>query len=237
MLQPRELVREGKSKRVYATEDPDLAILYFKDETAAFNGLKRGRIIGKGEVNNAVCRKIFTLLAENGVENHYLEQLDARQSVVRRCEMIPMQVKVRDRVAGHLMQRVDLPIGTELKEPVIEFVLKNEELEYPMLNYTHIRALGLATQEEMDAITATALRVNEVLKTFTREIGVELVNFKLEFGRYKGRILLADEISPDTARLWDSNTHEPMDIDRFKEDLGNAEQAYQELLNRMMGNK
>lgn len=235
MLETGKLLTEGKGKRVYATEDPTKAIVYFKDEAMAFHGLKRGRILGKGEVNNAVCRHIFELLTENGVENHYLEQLDGRQSLVRRVEIIPVAVKVRNRVAGSLARRIGYPIGTPLDPTIIECTLKDDELENPLINFTHIQAMKLATREEMEFICQTALKVNDILTAYMRDISVELIDFKLEFGRYDGRILVADEISPDTARFWDARTHEPLDIDRFRRDLGNVEQAYQELLHRMMG--
>lgn len=235
MTQPGELLIEGKSKRVYATDDPQTAIVYFKDEAMAFHGLKRGRILGKGEVNNAVCEHIFTLLAEHGVENHFIRRLDARQSLVKRVEMIPVAVKVRNRVAGSLARRIGYPIGTPMMPPVVEYSLRDDELDNPLINFTHIEAMHLATHEEMAQINRTALRVNEILTDFMREIDVELIDFKLEFGRFDGRVLVADEISPDTSRFWDARTHEPLDIDRFRRDLGNVEQAYQELLHRMMG--
>lgn len=235
MLQPGKLLCEGKTKRVYETEDPKLAVLYFKDEAMAYQGLKRGRIYGKGEVNNAICRTLYTLLEKNGVPTHFVEPLDNRQSIIRRCEMIPLKVRVHNRVAGSLSQRMDMPVGQMLEPPVIEFLYKSYSLENPLVNISHIRAMKLATREEMDYISDVAEKVNDILKAYMREIGVELVDFKLEFGRCDGRIIVADEISPDNARFWDANTHEPMDIDRFKRDLGNAEQAYQELLQRMMG--
>lgn len=235
MVEMRELLTEGKGKKVYATDDPETAIVYFKDEAMAFHGLKRGRILGKGEVNNAVCQHIFALLTRHGVENHYIRQLDARQSLVKRVEIIPIAVKVRNRVAGSLHSRIGLPTGTKLERPVIEFVLKDEDLDSPLINTTHILALNLATEEEVASITATARKINKILTEYLAEINIELIDFKLEFGRIDGRIVLADEISPDTARFWDANTHEPLDIDRFRRDLGNVEQAYQEVLRRMMG--
>lgn len=235
MLEMRELLTEGKGKRVYATDDPTKAIVYFKDEAMAFHGLKRGRILGKGEVNNAVCKHVFDLLTKNGVENHFIEQLDARQSLVKRVEIIPVAIKVRNIVAGSLARRIGYPIGTPLDPTVIECTLKDDELDNPLINFTHILAMKLATREEMEQICRTALRVDEILSNYMREIGIEVIDFKLEFGRYEGRILVADEISPDTARFWDSRTHEPLDIDRFRRDLGNVEQAYQEVLHRMMG--
>lgn len=235
MVEMGNLLTEGKGKRVYATNEPDKAIVYFKDEAMAFHGLKRGRILGKGEVNNAVSRQFFQLLTKNGIENHYLEQLDSRQSLVRRVDIIPVAVKVRNRAAGSLAKRCGFPVGEKMNPTVVEFCLKDDYLDNPLVNSTHIQALKLATAEELREINATALRVNEILTEYMKEINIEVIDFKLEFGRFEGRILVADEISPDTARFWDARTHEPLDIDRFRRDLGNVEQAYQELLHRMMG--
>ena len=230
-----KLLTEGKGKRVYATDDPDQAIVYFKDEAMAFHGLKRGRILGKGEVNNAISEQFFKMLEENGIPTHYLRRLDARQSLVKRCQILPVSVKVRNRVAGSLAKRIGLPTGTKLDTTVIELELKGSEMDYPLINITHVYALHLATREEMNYVIETARKINQILSDFTSEIGVELVDFKLEFGRYHGQLLVADEISPDSARFWDARTHEPMDLDRFRRDLGGVEQAYQDLLHRMMG--
>ena len=230
-----KLLTEGKGKRVYATDDPDQAIVYFKDEAMAFHGLKRARILGKGEVNNAISEQFFKMLEENGIPTHYLRRLDARQSLVKRCQILPVSVKVRNRVAGSLAKRIGLPTGTKLDTTVIELELKGSEMAYPLINITHVEALHLATREEMNYVIETARKINQILSDFTSEIGVELVDFKLEFGRYHGQLLVADEISPDSARFWDARTHEPMDLDRFRRDLGGVEQAYQDLLHRMMG--
>ena len=235
MLQPGELIREGKSKRIYATDDPDLAIEYFKDDAMAFHGLKRGRIVGKGEVNNAISRKFFSLLSEHQVPNHYVQPLDNRSSIVKRCEMVPVAVKVRNRAAGSLAQRLGLTEGRPLQPPVVEYALKLDSDEDPLVNLSHILALRLASREEIEAMTRMALQVNGIIFNFMREISIELVDFKLEFGRFKGEVLVADEISPDVARFWDARTHEPMDIDRFRWDMDDTAQAYQELLQRMMG--
>lgn len=235
MLEIGELLKEGKSKRIYATNDPEAAVIYFKDEALAYHGLKRGRILGKGEVNNQVCKHIFTLLEEHGVKTHFVRQLDERQSVVKRLEMIPLGVKVRNLCAGSLTERVGLPVGTRLDPPVCEVTLKDDELDNPLINLSHVRALGIATAEEFYHIRATALEVNRILSAYMQKIGIELIDFKLEFGRYHGEILVADEITPDTARFWDMRTHECLDIDCFRRDLGDAEQAYQEVLHRMMG--
>lgn len=235
MVEIGKLLTEGKGKRVYETNDPEVAVVYFKDEAMAFHGLKRGRILGKGEVNNAVCGHLYQMLSEKGIETHYIEKLDARQSLVKRCEIIPIAVKVRNRVAGSLAKRIGYAIGTKLDSPIVEFELKDEYLDNPIINGTHAAAMHLATNQEMRFIVDTAIRINEILTEYMADIGVELVDIKLEFGRYEGKILLADEISPDTARFWDARTHEPMDIDRFRRDLGNVEQAYQDLLHRIMG--
>jgi phosphoribosylaminoimidazole-succinocarboxamide synthase len=236
MPEIRELLLEGKGKRVYATDDPELAVVYYKDEAMAFHGLKRGRILGKGEINNAICKHLFTLLAEQGVENHFVRQLDARQSLVLRCEMMPFAVKIRNRVAGGMHVRTGLPVGMKLEQPVIEFVLKDSEMDVDALvNHTHLLAMKAATLEEIETIRAQSKRINDILSAYMSEINIELIDFRIEFGRYRGKVLLADEISPDTARFWDSSTHEPLDIDRFRRDLGDVKEAYQEVLHRMMG--
>lgn len=230
------LIAEGKSKKVYSTSDPDKAVIYFKDEAMAFHGLKRGRIMGKGEVNNTICAHLFTLLKkEAGIDNHFISQLDARNSLVVRCSMIPFAVTVRNRVAGSLAERIDLPVGTVLRQPVVEYTLKRSTGEDTLINGTHIQALSLATPDELSTIYSESLRVNDFLTKYMKEINVEVIDFKLEFGRFNGKILLADEISPDSARFLDSKTNEPLGIDRFRRDLGNVEQAYQDILHRMMG--
>lgn len=229
------LLSEGKGKKIYLTDDPNQVVVYFKDEARAFHGLKRGKILGKGEVNNAVCKHLFTLLAQNGVENHYIEQLDPRQSLVRKCQIIPFTVTVRNRVAGSLATRTGLAMGTELNPVVVEFNLKDHDMEDPLINKTHVQAMHLASQEEIDHIQEEALKINDILMAYMKEINIELIDFKLEFGRFHNKVILADEISPDTARFWDSRTHEPLDIDRFRRDLGNVAEAYQDVLHRMMG--
>ena len=235
MVEIGELLSEGKGKRIYATSDPNAVVVYFKDEALAYHGLKRGRILGKGEVNNAVCAHLYKMLADKGIENHFIRQLDARQSLVKKAEIIPITIKVRNRVAGMLGARIGLETGTKLDSTIIEIVLRDEYLENPVINETHIMALHLATKEEIDFMIETSLKINDILTEYMADIGVELVDFKLEYGRYDGRVLLVDEIDADTSRFWDARTHEPMDIDRFRRDLGNVEQAYQDLLQRMMG--
>jgi phosphoribosylaminoimidazole-succinocarboxamide synthase len=229
------LICEGKGKRIYETDDPNLLVVYFKDEAMAFHGLKRGRIVGKGEMNNEICCHLFTLLTEHGIPNHYVSKLDARQSLVKRVEIVKVAVKVRNIVAGSLARRIGYAEGTRLKNTVLECTLKDEELEYPLINETHIRAMGLCTQDELSTMYEMALKINEILTAHLKDIGIELIDFKLEFGRLNGQIILADEISPDTCRFWDARTHEPLDLDRFRRDLGNVEQGYQEILHRLMG--
>ena len=236
MPEIREIIREGKGKKIYATDDPDQAIVYFKDEAMAFHGLKRGRIVGKGEVNNQVCEHLFSLLAEKGIKSHFIQRIDARHSLIRRCEMLPFSVKIRNRVAGQLAARTGLPVGLKLDSPVVEYVMRDTDMDVdPMINHTHIYAMKAATREEMDEIDRICLKVNDILTAYLKEINIELIDFKLEFGRFHGEILVADEITPDTARFWDSSTHEPLDKDRFRRDMDNVAEAYQEVLHRMMG--
>lgn len=234
MLEVGRLLTEGKGKKVYATANPDEAVVFFKDEAMAFHGLKRGRILGKGEVNNAICEHMFRYLAANGIANHYIRPVDARQSLVKRVDMLPVAVKVRNVVAGTLVRRLNMPLGTKLDPVVLEFVYKGNEDE-PLVNSTHIRAMGIATEEEIVEMKRLSLRVNELLKALTQEMRVELIDFQLGFGRFHGQLMLADEITPDVARFWDANTHEPLDLDLFRRDLGDPAQGYRELLHRMMG--
>jgi phosphoribosylaminoimidazole-succinocarboxamide synthase len=230
-----QTIIEGKGKRVYATENPDEAVVYYKDEAMAFHGLKRGRIVGKGEINNRICEHLFTLLTKNGVPNHFIRRIDDRSSLVKRVTIFPVVVKVRNIVAGSLARRTGYPEGTHLKNTVIEYCLKDVELDDPLVNLTHITAMGLATAEEIRRMEEIALRVNEILTGELADINIELIDFKLEFGRFHGEVLLADEISPDTCRFWDASTHEPLDIDRFRHDMGDVEDAYREVLHRLTG--
>ena len=230
-----DLIAEGKAKRIYATEDPDEAVVYYRDETFAFHGLKRGRIIGKGEINNLICEYMFTLLAGKGIPHHFIRRIDNRCSLIKRVEIIPVCVKVRNIVAGSLSQRIGYPAGTRLNNTVLEYCLKEVELEDPLINSTHITAMGLATMEELLKMKEISLQVNDILIECLKEIQIELIDFKLEFGRFHGEILLADEVSPDTCRFWDARTHEPLDIDRFRHDLGDVAEAYQDVLHRLTG--
>ncbi|HIQ72167.1 MAG TPA: phosphoribosylaminoimidazolesuccinocarboxamide synthase [Candidatus Onthenecus intestinigallinarum] len=235
MAQMREMMYEGKAKQVFATDDPTLAVIHYKDDATAFNGLKKGTIVGKGVINNLVSNHLMKLLAQHGVESHLVEQLNERDTLVRRVQIVPVEVIVRNIAAGSLSKRIGYPEGTKLKSTVLEYCYKNDELGDPMINETHIAAMGLATREEMAQIASMALKVNEVLTEYLKDLNIELIDFKLEFGRYEGRIVLADEISPDTCRFWDSRTGEKLDKDRFRRDLGDVEEAYQEILHRLMG--
>ena len=230
-----KVIAEGKGKRIYATENPDEAVVYYKDEAIAFRGLKIGRIIGKGEINNLLCEYIFTLLQQNGIPNHFLRRINDRSMLVLKVDIIPVVIKVRNIVAGSLAQRIGYPEGTRLKNTVIEYCLKDHDLEKPLVNLTHITAMELATAQELRKMEEIAIKVNHLLTGILSDINIELIDFKLEFGRFHGDVLLSDEISPDTCRFWDANTHEPLDIDRFRRDLGDVEGAYREVLHRMTG--
>jgi len=216
-----KVIAEGKGKRIYATDNPDEAVVYYKDEAIAFRGLKIGRIIGKGEINNLLCEYIFTLLQQKGVPNHFLHRINDRSMLVLR--------------AGSLAQRIGYPEGTRLKNTVFEYCLKDRTLDDPLVNATHITAMGLATAQELRTMEEIATKVNRILTEILSDINIELIDFKLEFGRFHGDVLLSDEISPDTCRFWDASTHEPLDIDRFRRDLGDVEGAYREVLHRMTG--
>lgn len=235
MVKQLDMMYEGKAKQVFATDDPTLAIIHYKDDATAFNGLKKGTIVGKGVVNNLVSNHLFRMLEKNGVPTHFVEQVNERDSVVRRVQIVPLEVIVRNIAAGSLSKRLGLPEGTKLHSTVLEFCYKNDDLGDPMVNEYHIAAMQLATREEVETISAMALKVNELLTAYLKELNIELIDFKLEFGRFDGKIVLADEISPDTCRFWDSKTGEKLDKDRFRRDLGDVEGAYQEILRRLMG--
>ena len=234
-MQKLEQLYEGKAKKVFKTDDPELYIVDYKDDATAFNGQKKGTIVGKGVINNLVSNHLMKLLAQHGIESHLVEQLSERDTLVRRVQIVPVEVIVRNIAAGSLSKRIGYPEGTKLKSTVLEYCYKNDELGDPMINETHIAAMGLATREEMAQIASMALKINEVLSEYLKDLNIELIDFKLEFGRYEGRIVLADEISPDTCRFWDSRTGEKLDKDRFRRDLGDVEEAYQEILHRLMG--
>ena len=229
---------EGKAKRVYETEDPNLLIVSYKDDATAFNGLKKGTIAGKGVINNQMSNRLMMRLAEAGVPNHFVEELSERDTLVRRVQIVPLEVIVRNIAAGSFSKRYGVDEGVVFDEPTVEYSYKNDALGDPLLNTSHALALGVATKEEIETIRRYALKVNEFLKAFWLECGVILVDFKLEFGRTaEGEIILADEISPDTCRLWDAKTHEKLDKDRFRRDLGGVEDAYQEIMKRLMAHE
>lgn len=234
-MQKKEMIYEGKAKRVYRTDDPDIFLVDFKDDATAFNGLKKGTIQGKGELNNKISSFFFKLLEENGIPTHFVEMAGDREMLVRSLDIIQVEVVVRNIAAGSLAKRIGLEEGTELKEAVVEFYYKNDELGDPLINDSHIRVLGLADQKQMAEISAIALKVNDLLKSFLMDKNIILVDFKLEFGTHRGKILLGDEISPDTCRFWDKDTREKLDKDRFRRDLGNVEDAYQEVYRRVTG--
>ena len=235
-MQKLNQLYEGKAKKVYATDDPDLVIVSYKDDATAFNGLKKGTIVGKGVVNNKVTNHLMQLLEKEGVPTHFVEELSERDTVVKHVSIVPLEVIIRNISAGSFAKRFGVEEGIVFDEPTIEFSYKNDDLGDPLMNAYHARALKLATAEEIETIKAMAFKVNEVLKAFFKAVNVDLVDFKLEFGRLNdGTIVLADEISPDTCRFWDSTTHEKLDKDRFRRDLGNVEDAYSEMMRRILG--
>ena len=229
---------EGEAKRVYETEDPNLLIVSYKDDATAFNGLKKGTIAGKGVINNQMSNCLMMRLAEAGGPNHFVEELSERDTLVRCVQIVPLEVIVRNIAAGSFSKRYGVDEGVVFDEPTVEYSYKNDALGDPLLNTSHALALGVATEEEIETIRRYALKVNEFLKAFWLECGVNLVDFKLEFGRTAdGEIILADEISPDTCRLWDAKTHEKLDKDRFRRDLGGVEDAYMEIMKRLMSHE
>lgn len=228
-----EMIYEGKAKRVYATDDYDTLIVDYKDDATAFNGLKKGTISGKGVINNKMSNFMCKLLEKEGVPTHYIEELSERETAVRRVEIVPLEVIIRNKAAGSMAKRLGLEEGTALLCPVLEFSYKNDELGDPMINDSHALACGFATQEEIDAIRTLALKINSVMVEYFATKNVELIDFKLEFGRFHGQIILADEISPDTCRFWDMTTHEKLDKDRFRRDMGSVEEAYEEMAKRL----
>lgn len=232
-MEKKELLYEGKAKKVYSTEDADVVIVDYKDDATAFNGLKKGTIAGKGVINNRMSNHVFGILEKEGVPTHLIEELSDRETAVKKVEIVQLEVIVRNIAAGSFSKRLGVEEGTPFKEPTLEFSYKNDDLGDPLINDYFAIALGIATREEIDTITRYAFKVNEVLKKYFLQANIELVDFKIEFGRYHGQILLADEISPDTCRLWDADTHEKLDKDRFRRDLGNVEEAYIEVFRRL----
>lgn len=236
MAQMKEMLYEGKAKKVFKTDDENLYIVQYKDDATAFNGQKKGTILGKGVINNRVSNHMFRLLEKEGVPTHYVEELSDRETLVKKVKIIPLEVIVRNIAAGSMSKRLGIEEGTQLATTVLEYSYKDDDLGDPMINRYHALAMELATEQELDTINAYALKVNEFMCKYLKELGIDLVDFKLEFGKTAdGTIVLADEISPDTCRFWDSKTKEKLDKDRFRRDMGGVEDAYQEILRRLMG--
>ncbi|MFH1189305.1 MAG: phosphoribosylaminoimidazolesuccinocarboxamide synthase [Candidatus Omnitrophota bacterium] len=227
-------IYEGKAKKLFETKDPDLLIQEFKDDATAFDATKRGIIMNKGVINNKLSEKIFGLLEEKGVPTHFVKRLNDRDMLVRRVKIVPIEVTMRNIVAGGMSKLLGLDEGIILKEPVLEYHFKEDKLHDPLINEYHVRALGIATDKELEIIDKYSFKVNDELKKFFDSKGLILVDFKLEFGRYKGKVILADEVSPDTCRLWDKTTKEKLDKDRFRRDMGNVEEASQDVRRRVM---
>lgn len=232
-MEKKELLYEGKAKKVYTTENPDVLIVDYKDDATAFNGVKKGTIVGKGVVNNRMTNHIFKMLEEKGIPTHFIEELSDRETAVKKVEIVPLEVIVRNVAAGSFSKKLGIKEGFRLLSPTLEFSYKNDELGDPMINDYYAVAIGAATREEIDKITELVFKINEILVNYFKSIKVDLIDFKVEFGRYKGQIILADEISPDTCRFWDSETHEKLDKDRFRRDLGHVEEAYEEIYRRI----
>lgn len=230
-----EQVYEGKAKKVFKTDDPEKFIVDYKDDATAGNGAKKGTIHDKGIINNRVTNHLMKLLEKQGVPTHLVEEISDRETIVKKVSIIPLEVIVRNIAAGSLSKRLGLPEGTKLNKTVLEYCYKDDALGDPMINDYHIFAMELATKEELDKIAGISFKVNKKLSDYLKDLNIELIDFKLEFGRAKGEVILADEISPDTCRFWDTNTQEKLDKDRFRRDLGDVEGAYREVLNRLLG--
>lgn len=232
----QEQLYEGKAKKVYATNNPDIVIVDYKDDATAFNGEKKGTISGKGVVNNRMTNFMFKMLEKEGVPTHLVEEISDRETIVKKVSIVPLEVIVRNVAAGSFSKRMGVEEGRQLLTPILEFSYKNDDLGDPFINDYYALALGLATKEEIDTITKYAFKVNEFMLKFFKGLNIDLIDFKIEFGKTSdGTIILADEISPDTCRFWDSTTHEKLDKDRFRRDMGGVEEAYQEIMKRLMG--
>ena len=233
-MERKEQLYEGKAKKVFATDDPELLIVAYKDDATAFNGLKKGTIVGKGVINNKMSNRLMAMLEKNGIPTHYVKELSDRETLVKKVSIVPLEVIVRNISAGSFAKHYGVEEGIVFDQPTVEYSYKNDALGDPLLNTSHALALKLATAEEIETIRTYALRIDELLKAFWKTCGVTLVDFKLEFGRLSdGSIVLADEISPDTCRLWDAATGEKLDKDRFRRDLGGVEEAYAEIMHRL----
>ena len=230
----KEQMYEGKAKQVFATSDPEIVMVHYKDDATAGDGEKKGTIRDKGIVNNKLSNALMQKLEKEGIPTHYVQEINDRDTFVKKVEIVPLEVIIRNVAAGHFTLRMGVPEGTEFKTPILEFSYKNDDLHDPFINHYYALALGLATQEEIDTITKYAFKINEVLKKILLDANIRLIDFKVEFGRLSdGTIILADEISPDTSRLWDVKTHEKLDKDRFRRDLGGVEEAYAEIMRRL----
>jgi len=232
-MKKMEMLYEGKAKKVFTTDMEDVLIVDYKDDATAFNGEKKGTIVGKGVVNNRMTNHIFKMLEEKGIPTHFVEELSDRETAVKKVEIVPLEVIVRNVAAGSFSKKLGIEEGFRLLAPTLEFSYKNDELGDPMINDYYAIAIGAATREEIDRITELVFKINEILVAYFAEKKIDLIDFKVEFGRYKGEIILADEISPDTCRFWDSETHEKLDKDRFRRDLGRVEEAYEEVYRRL----
>ena len=226
---------EGKAKKVFATDDPDVVIVDYKDDATAFNGLKKGTIAGKGVINNKMSNMMFRIMEHHGIPTHYVEELSDRETAVKKVQIVPLEVIIRNTAAGSFSKRYGVPEGKKLPVTVLEFSYKNDDLGDPLINDYHALAMELATPEEIETIKKMAFKVNDIMKEFFKTLNIDLIDFKLEFGRFKGQIILADEISPDTCRFWDMTTGEKLDKDRFRRDLGGVEDAYKEVFARLTG--
>ena len=235
-IEKKEQLYEGKAKKVYATNDPDLVIVDYKDDATAFNGEKKGTIAGKGVINNKMTNFMFKMLEKEGVPTHLVEEISDRETIVKKVSIVPLEVIIRNVAAGSFSKRMGVEEGKQLLCPILEYSYKNDDLGDPFINDYYALALGLATKEEIDTITKYAFKVNEFMLKFFKGLNIDLIDFKIEFGKTSdGTIILADEISPDTCRFWDSTTHEKLDKDRFRRDMGGVEEAYQEIMKRLMG--
>lgn len=235
-MQKLEQLYEGKAKKVFKTDNPEVFMVDYKDDATAFNGEKKGTIQSKGIINNRVTNHLMKMLEAKGIPTHLIEEVSDRETLVKKVDIVPLEVIIRNVAAGSFSKRYGVEEGRELLAPTLEFSYKNDDLGDPLINTYHVLALGLATQEDIDTITKYAFKVNEILKAYLLDLGIKLIDFKLEFGKTSdGTIVLADEISPDTCRFWDKDTNEKLDKDRFRRDMGGVEDAYEEIMRRLMG--
>ena len=234
-MEKRAQLYEGKAKKVYATDNADVVIVDYKDDATAFNGLKKGTIAGKGVINNKMSNMMFKIMESKGIPTHLVEELSDRETAVKKVEIVPLEVIIRNTAAGSFSKRLGVPEGKKLPVTVLEFSYKNDDLGDPLINDYHALAMELATPEEIETIKNMAFKVNDVMKEFFKTLNIDLIDFKLEFGRFHGQIILADEISPDTCRFWDMTTGEKLDKDRFRRDMGGVEDAYKEVFARLTG--